>query len=269
MDGIILDQGEFLLLLDAVNADELIGIDPAKVLPANPETHNRLALEGIKKLEARGWLNRRDDMYMLNPDVVVIVGTVAHPDLVIVVIRDIPDVGTQEFLYYRSDMTIVEFTMPEEGRYRLATLPNLEVMLERIQFLLTTPDKAESGAAWQFSMDQDAFFQVRERMLAGDRAGAGALLVAHGVDDETRADLLNAMQEAVMSGNVDILRDESDNVTDASNTAVLRGPESMWLFRQSSPGTSEIVGETMAQYSLARLVLDQLISLVEASAAAG
>lgn len=70
-----------------------------------------------------------------------------------------------------------------------------------------------------------------------------------------------------MSGTVAILRVESDKVTDARNIAVLRGPEAIWLFRQSSPGTPEIVGETIAQDSLARAVLDQLISMVEAPAA--
>jgi hypothetical protein len=267
MDGIILDQGEFLLLLDAVNATELIGIDQAKVLPADRETHMQLALEGIGKLKARNWLNLQDDVYLLNPDLVVMVGTVAHPDLVMVVIRDIPDVGTQEFLYYRSDMTVVEFTMPEEGRYRLATLPNLEMTLERIRFLLTPPDGNESGADHRFTMDQDAFFQVRERILAGDGTGAEALLAAQGVHENTRRDLLEAMENPVLSGTVAMLRCESDTVTDARNVAVLCGPKAMWLFRQVSPGTPEIVGETIAPDALPGVLLDQLLGMVEAPAA--
>ena len=110
----------------------------------------------------RNWLNEQDDVYLLNPDLVVMVGTVAHPDLVIVVIRDIPDAGSQEFLYYRSDMTIGEFTMPEQGGYRLATLPNLELTLERIRFLLAPPDESQSGAGRRFGMNQDDFFQTRD-----------------------------------------------------------------------------------------------------------
>lgn len=265
MDGIILEQSEFLLLLDAVNANELIAIDSAKVLPRDREEHRRLGLEGIEKLKDRGWLTLQDGVYMLNPDLVIMVGTVAHPTLALVVIRDIP-AGRQEFLYYRSEQAIVEFTLPAEGQYRLATLPNIEMTVARIQFLLAE-DAPERDPAHSFTIDQDAFFAVREQMLAGDRATAEAILTSHDVAAATRRTLLDAMSEPLLSGTVAILRCEEDVVVDARNLAVLIGPQVAWAFQQTEAGVPQMRAETIDEASLSSILLDLLASLVEASAA--
>ena len=50
MDGIVLEQSEFLVLLDAVKADAVIGMETDYILPATAEEHKAKVRAGLEKL---------------------------------------------------------------------------------------------------------------------------------------------------------------------------------------------------------------------------
>jgi hypothetical protein len=219
-------------------------------------------------LKERSWLTQVDDVYLLNPELLIMVGTVAYPSLVLVVIRDVPDRGQQEFIYYRSDRAIVEFTMPAGGGYRLATLPNLETTLARVRHVLTEDENVEPARDFAFTMDQEAFFRVKDLMVAGDRAAAATLLDEEGVVEPTARALLDAMERPRLSGTVAALLVADDTAIDARNVATLIGAGALWVFRQEPPGATTIAGRTLDRPALENELADQLVSLIESPLAA-
>lgn len=262
MDGIILEQGEFLLLLDAVNASTLIGIDEAQHFAADLEVRRRLALDGMEILSKRGWLIREGDKVLLNPDLVIMIGTVAHPDIVLIVTRDTPNEGRREYLYYRSSEAIVEFTMPELGQFRLAALPNLEAMIERITFLLSNPGAATNGSNIAFTINQDVFFQLTG-LSSADGQTALQLLAANGITGASAQTLTTTLESPLLSGSVAMLRVEDDKVVDARNLALLLSPSANWTFRQTTPGEPLLLAETAGALDLARRLVDLFLGLIE------
>jgi hypothetical protein len=265
MDGITLEQAEFLVLLDAVKADELIGIDQARILPSSLDEHQALIRSGIEKLQQRGWLDIEDGIHVLNRDLLTMAMVMAYPELVVLSIRDTPDIGRQEFLHYLAGQFVVEFTMPTLHEYRLAGLPNLAAMLERVQFVLGMTNGIQNAPDIQFTLNQALFFTVRDLTNAGTPDKAAAALTEQGISDQAAQALLKAMQNPLLSGTVSFLRCQATEVVDARDLAWIKSSQGIWLFQQIVPGEPELRAETIAADALPQYLTQTLVDLADAA----
>jgi hypothetical protein len=235
MDGLVLTRAEMLALMSAVNPPGLIGIDRDELVPGDQETHRALALEGFQQLEARGLVRRQDDTYLFNPEFLLMGQVVGYPQLVSLLIKDLPNVGQQSFVFYQAEQFIVEHTMPEAEHYRLATIPNPVAQIERMAFVLPVNQDA-SAPRYDGVVTQEAFFQARDLINDGDRAGGARALAGGGLDQAATEALIATMEAPLFSGTVACMRINPPEVVDARNLALLQGERHAWLLEQVTPG---------------------------------
>jgi hypothetical protein len=264
LDGILLSQAEMLVLMHAVRPDDLIGIDSDALIPAAPEAHQALIQAGIQQLVARGLMSIEDEVHVLDPDLLMIARIVAFPEIVTVLLKDVPEVGQQQFTYYQADQFIVEHTMPAANQYRFATLPDVKGQMERMAFIL--PAQQEPGRPnFDVEVPQDTFFRVRELVLAGALPAADHELQALGLAPETVQTLLDAMVKPRFSGTVAYLAAVPPRVVDARNLAVLQGQESAWTMFPSATGFLHLC--TVTEDTLLEHLFEGWRSLVAAGTA--
>jgi hypothetical protein len=267
LDGLVFSQAELLALMDAVRPPELLGIDTEALIPNEPERHRALILEGTEQLKARNLLSVENDVHILHSELLVIARVIAFPQLITLLLKDIPAVGQQKFVYYQADLLIVEHTMPEPGAYRFAVVPNTLAQLDRMVFVLPVGQAVEEPD-YDFVLDQEVFFQARELVLSGEMERAASKLAAQGVDSGTARALLQAMESPRFSGTVAYLRVETPDVLDAVNLAVLQGERSAWVMGQIEPGVTDLRLRTVEAGEFKEVLFEALLSLVQASTAA-
>ena len=68
MGGITLTRSEFLVLMDAVQAPGVVGLDAGELVPANTGEHKALVAEGIQRLSERGALRVESGVNVLDTD---------------------------------------------------------------------------------------------------------------------------------------------------------------------------------------------------------
>lgn len=236
MDGLVLSQDEFLVLLDAVKSPDLVGINQAELIPQTQELHRESILRGIKSLQSRSLLRFEDEVAHLEPELLRLAQVVSRPLGVVVAIKDVPEVGSQKFVYYQHGPHVFEHTMPERQQYRFAAIPNLLALVQRINFLLGV-DGPNDSSTDPFSLDQSEFFAIRELANNGNVAEVLYRLEKLCPDSQTASSLCDSMTSPAASSTVALLKiGDTPEVHDGLNVATLQGRVSAWLFTTDQSG---------------------------------
>ncbi len=235
MEEIILSRAEFLVLLDALGASAVVGIDSRELFPASIDEHRRMVEQGQRMLQERGLLEiSPDGVRVLDQLLAMIAAVVARPEIALINVRDTPGVGRQLFLHYQSGEYVVEQTFPAEGQHRLATLPDLAALFDRLLAIFPVQDEPAPEAAAE--LPQEEFLAAKDHAESGRAAEALAILAGHGLAGEDAAALVDAMAEPVFSGTIALLRCAGEQVVDARNPAIVQGRRAGWSIAQAVPG---------------------------------
>jgi hypothetical protein len=230
MDGIVLDRAEFLVLLDAVRATAVVGFDSQDLFPNQVDEHRALLSQGVAQLQQRGYLEVRSDGVRAVDETLLQVATVvAQPQIALITVRDNPGVGSQLFLHYQNGPFVVEQTLPEPGKHRLATIPNVLGMFDRLLAIFPLQDQL-SVSPIAFRLRQEVFLQVKEFAEQSKSAQAYEILVQHKITPEQAQLLIDALATPRFGGNVAMLRCEKQKIIDGRNPAVVQGPQNAWIF---------------------------------------
>lgn len=262
MDGVILEQSEILVLMDSVRADAIVGFDNSLLLPSDKEIHRSLVKKGIEQLKQRGWLELQNDTHVLNGDLGVMAGVVAHPELVVITVKDTPGLGQQGFWHYIANRLAVEFTMPEVNQFRMAALSNLETVLRRVQYLLSVQNGRFSPPI-NFTIPQQLFFDVKNLIEEGSRQKALDALKSEKVELVIANNLLDVMENPQLSATVALLRCQESEVVDARNIALLKGSQTDWLIKQTVAGEPIFEIQSITADSFFKILVDQLVELAQ------
>lgn len=243
LDGIVFSEAEMLALMNVVRPEDLIAIDLDALIPADKEAHEALIRTGLQQLIQRDLMSVEGDIHVLDPELLMMIQVVAFPTIVNILIKDVPEIGQQQFTYYQADQLVVEHTMPAQDQYRFAVLPDVRALMERMAFILPAQQEA-SRPHFAFNLPQDGYFQVRELVLAGDLTAADLTLRSLGLAPEAAQTLLHAMADPRFSGTIAYLATEPPRVVNARNLAVLQGQDSAWTMRPSTPSSLHLRTET-------------------------
>ncbi|MFD3163664.1 hypothetical protein [Herpetosiphon sp. NSE202] len=241
MDGLILERNEFLVLLEAARTNKIIGLDNESLIPQDQASHLAALNQGVQGLVAKELATISDDeTVMIEREILEFSQIVAFPDVAFITTRETPEAGGQLFLHYVNQLGIVEQTLPTENQHRLAFLPDMLVLFDRLAFLLEVqPSKAFEASV---RLSQDEFLAIKG--LAEDRADAQALnrLTAAGLDQQAAQSLIEAIQAPVFSASLAIVRCEDTEIVDAINPAILQGPSSAWAIQldENNPEIFEV-----------------------------
>lgn len=230
MDGLILERNEFLVLLEAARTNKIIGLDSETLIPHDQATHLAALNQGVQGLVAKELATiSADETVMIEREILEFSQIVAFPDIAFITTRDTPNIGSQLFLHYVNQLGVVEQTLPNEQQHRLAFLPDMLVLFDRLAFLLEVqPSKAFEASV---RLSQNEFMAIKE--LAENRAEAEAFkrLSRAGLEEQAAQALIEAIQAPVFSASLAILRCEDTEIVDAINPAILQGPTSAWAIQ--------------------------------------
>ncbi|KPL81727.1 hypothetical protein [Herpetosiphon geysericola] len=241
MDGLILERNEFLVLLEAARTNKIIGLDNDSLIPHDQASHLAALNQGVQGLVAKELATiSADETVMIEREILEFSQIMAFPDIAFITTRDMPEAGSQLFLHYVNQLGIVEQTLPTENQHRLAFLPDMLVLFDRLAFLLEVqPSKAFEASV---RISQDEFLAIKG--LAEDRADAEAFkrLTAAGLDQQAAQSLIEAIQAPVFSASLAIVRCEDTEIVDAINPAILQGPNSAWAIQldETNPDVFEV-----------------------------
>lgn len=231
--AITFTRAEFFALAALYQADEIIGLDAAVLLPTDPESRAALYAEGRARLLARGML-RADDRGQLEPDRTLdaVMRAIVAPVCVVWVSRHLPSQGRQWFLYYGSNDNFVEQTLPDATSHRLAVIGDVNDLVSRLLTILP--------------IDESAF--VRESVSVPAQSLAEAYRLAqHGASEQARTVLESSVPadptvasymadlfaSAQFSAAVTLIRIEPDRPIDTREIAIVQAPDEAWAITQT------------------------------------
>jgi hypothetical protein len=247
MDGIVLDRSEFLVLLDATQATAVVGLGQEDLFPKNTQEHRELLDQGVRKLQSRGLLEvRADNVRAIDELLLQVIAVVTRPQIAVITTRDTPGVGSQLFLHYQNGPYVVEQTLPEPGQHRLATIPTILALFDRLLDVFPVGDQDVSQSV-AFSVPQDIFLQAKELTEQRQQSQAQAMLTQHGVQSEVSEAFLDDIAGPTFGGNIAMLRCEDQQITDGRNPAILYGSHGAWMIvPNASDPTVLDIGQTNA-----------------------
>jgi hypothetical protein len=238
MGGITLARPEFLVLMDAVQAPGVVGLDALDLVPEDAAEHKAAVALGIEQLKERGALRVQDGINVLDTTLLGMAMVIADPDLALITTRDTPEVGGQLFLHYRSGALVVEQTLPSEQEHRLALIGEGELIDRVLEIFPVGLDGADSQM--RAILKQDAFFKAKGFSESGERAKALKILDKQGVSANVAERLSAALADPEFGGTLALLRCKKAQVVDGRNFALVRGQGTTWLARQAESGSADL-----------------------------
>lgn len=235
MSGILLDKPQFLALMDAAQANGVVGLDLGEIAPRDYDEHKALVEKGLKELQDAGVLRQVDDVNVLDADLLSMAVLIAHPEVAVVTTREVPDKGQQLFLHYLAGDVVMEQTLPSENEFRWALVVNRPALAERVLGILSVPEGAPAASV-KAKIGQDEFVAIKEMVDAGDTAAAKSALSDVGITGNTAEVMVNTMAAPEFAGTVAVLRCQSDEIVDARNLMVIKGKQVSLLLKQVVPG---------------------------------
>lgn len=239
MTGFTLDRSEFLVLMDAVEADAVVGIDPARLIPQDEGQLRSLMEAGFERLKERGALRVVDDVNIMDIDLLSMALLVANPEIAVITTRDNPGLGQQLFLHYAAGDVIVEQTLPDQTHHRWALVAGQTGLVERVLGILPV-----QGGATAFSarIKQADFLEAKSLIEAGQADQGRARFRQAGLSGPGVEGLIDAIARPKFGGMVAALQCRHGEATDARNLALVQGAQAAFLLLQSpaDPETLEI-----------------------------
>jgi hypothetical protein len=233
--GLILDRSEFLVLMDAVKAPAVVGLDTASLVPSDKEQHKALIVAGLEKLKQRDLMRMQGEVHALDPRALALAMAVGHPDVATITRKDTPGLGSQLFLHYLAPPIIVEQTLPSENQHRLAPLADMPTLIERLAAILPVPE-TRALASDRGVLTMDAFLTLKGQAEGGQADSARAAAQSAGLSAAGAESLVSALAAPVFGGTIGLLKLNNDEVEDARNLALVQGADGAWLIKQTTPG---------------------------------
>lgn len=236
MDGIILSQSEYLVFMDALHCSAVMGIDSQKLFPDNIVVHRDLINQGIAQLQKRGWMQIRDGRHIISLELLHLMNTIAHPELVIATLLDTPGVGQRIFLHYQFQERFAEQTFPTEEQYRVAHLPDLPTTLERILNILPIQN-VPSSPTFHVRIERSLFLLLNESVKSATDMQISSLLQEKELSDENfegAKRLFTALRKAKFTGTITMRRCSKSDCRIIDTVSVVQGEESAWKINGTS-----------------------------------
>lgn len=230
---IILNRSEFLALTALTQAQNIIGLDAEQLLPPTLEARQAMYDEGEASLRQRDLLRvEAGGVAVLEETLLRNILVVAHPDNALVVIKTVPHVGQQLFLYYGKANLFIEQTLPTPHQHRLADIGPEDELIARLQavFPLTSAVAGTSDDSLPLTVPQQTAIDVFQRATRGAVVEARALLTSTLTTNSLLADALVAdFANSIFSGTIAIYRGTDNSDVDTREIALVQGPSSGWL----------------------------------------
>ncbi len=252
---ITLDRSEFMALAALTQAQNIIGLDAATLLPATAEARQALYDQGEASLRERALLQvTPDGVAVLEENLLRLIDGVTHPDDALVAIKTVPGIGQQLFLYYGKDQLFVEQTLPTEQQHRLADVGDINALVERLLAVFPVSG-AGVGQTPHVQLPQQKMIEVFQLAIQGrvDEARQHVSPATPGLDV-----LLADFAHAQFSGTLAIYRGDEDGEAQSSEIALVQGQQIAWIIAPAPNAPTVLQAQPISAPDLAALLARSL-----------
>jgi hypothetical protein len=242
MSGLTLERSEFLVLMDAVEAVNVIGVNAAEIAPTDPAQHQALLAQGLQLLQGRGALRVIDDVNVLDVDLLSMALLVAAPEIAVMTLRDNPGLGRQMFLHYLAGEVVMEQTLPTPEQHRWALVPGRAGLVERVLDILPVADELAAGQTLCRLTGPD-LVAIKSLVEQGQTTEARKKLRDLSATGKLSEQFIAAIAAPDFGGQVAVLKCEQGETVDGRNLAVVQGGGAAFLIHPDTadPQLLEVV----------------------------
>ena len=213
MEPMIVDYAELTYLLDQAGVDSPMGVAREQFpLPVDSVARQKTLVAGQAQLEAR------DDASQLSR----LVTALANPAQVIQTQRSDVDGPLQFLWHFVDESTIVSVSLPEEGKYELASVTDRDAAFDQIEALLPLESSPDT---YRLTIDREDFITVRDLAASWAEVPALEILEADGLDNIGAEALFDCAADPQWRGVIDFMHSRGDTVANQVSLRVAQGQE--------------------------------------------
>lgn len=234
MSAVILSRAEYLVILDILHADQILGLENVSLFPADRDEHLDLISWGIKMLEDRGLVRIEDGRHTIERRLLELAAVVARPRILFRTIRDRIDIGSQLYFHYQSGVQVVEQILPDEDHFSLGQLPDIAAAMDRIVGLLNLPVESCDFTSQQL-IARDALNQAIDLNAIGDFEGAMDVFNLSGWASDCSNRFLFCLADQRTAGMVTLVPVRDGCLGEALGLTIVQDGETAWLLNSQLP----------------------------------
>lgn len=250
----ILEEDELLYLLETLSAKAVWGMDNARLFPTTAGERGQRLARGLALLKEHGWLlPAAHNTWHMDPRLIRLIAVVADPEIVLTTTYFLSTTTKAVIAYYLAQPLIVELTQLENATYRLASLPSLSFLLDRIGQLLALPVTVTATTGQPRLVDNDVFRQVKAHNHRA--AGNGSALVEH------NATLSQFLTNAHLLAELEIGRTNGDTLLKQTTLTLFKVDHEIWMAQYIAENQQTIRLESVTLASFAATLVAMIQSL--------
>jgi hypothetical protein len=185
-----LSAGEFSFLLQALEAQSVIGVNNSRLLPSTVTERTAIFETGKRELMEDGWLIQEGRKLDANDQLMLLAAVTVDPEVVIELTRYTVGGNEQKIFYYLATELIVEQFYSEDGHYILSQLDGVSAIGLRLRRAFQIQDElATPGLA--LSLNRATFESSLNCAKKGDFAA-----LAHLIREQVRQVTIDPVQIA-------------------------------------------------------------------------
>lgn len=163
----ILSTAEFSYLLNLVSARNVVGVDNDQLFRAKEADQKAMYTAGFQQLIDNGWLVKEGNKHNISNQLVLMVATVANPEMTMMVTRYTSQ-GEQVITYYSANDHIVEQIRTADDQYRLVPFEQSSAVMERLRIILGASSNYENHSPLRVTLPIESFGEKLESAQSGD-----------------------------------------------------------------------------------------------------
>jgi hypothetical protein len=239
MKEIVLDGRELLWLMDRLQLDRPIGVEP-DLLP-QPTSDERPAMiqGGYEALKSRGLITFQDEVVVVDDTLRQMMQTILRPEAVVGAYRETADGEKLWSWHYVSDESIVALSLARLGEYRFAFVPDLMAVLEHLRNTMPLEPEPET-VHYEANVPQEDATEISWMAAQWDMVPALEILTAGGLEPVEAMDLFDDIADFKWRGRVDLMACKDGRIVEGHRVLAIQGQERSWVARQDKPGASTI-----------------------------
>lgn len=150
----VLVEDELLYLLETLSAKAVWGLDTERLFPTIDLLHEQRLARGLALLKEHGWLMpAAHNTWDLNVPLMQMITAVVDPEIVLTTTYFSLSNTKAIIAYYLAQPLIVELAQLENATYRLASMPSLSFLVERMGQSLALPVAATTASVQSIFVD--------------------------------------------------------------------------------------------------------------------
>lgn len=240
MDGVELTTQEFAFLLGSLGATSVVDLDDPDLFPETEKEQQKTFERGFEQLIDHGWVETDSENPAeagLNATLFQLVAVVAAPRTVISTSIRNTKGSPVRLMHYLGGGLIVELDAPAESRYRLAVVPTLEELGDRLSQFLGVDD---AGNGSLLALERGPASKLRGLAAGGKLEPAIAGLSEAGVPEDQAATLAEALADGPSADIVGaaVMADEIEQTVRATLFGEGAGA---WLIYYTDPDEDDLL----------------------------